>query len=45
MIRQRLFCFVLSTCAALTAQSVYANSVAESCLQRDKSGDFMGWAD
>ncbi len=45
MIRQRLFCFVLSTCAALTAQSAYANSVAESCLQRDKAGDFMGWAD
>ncbi|MBA4151045.1 MAG: hypothetical protein C0509_00650, partial [Acinetobacter sp.] len=45
MIRQRLFCFVLSTCAVLATQSVHANSAAESCLQRDKSGDFMGWAD
>jgi hypothetical protein len=29
----------------LATQSAYANPAAQSCLQRDKSGDFMGWAD
>ncbi|MDZ4298226.1 MAG: hypothetical protein U0998_06515 [Moraxellaceae bacterium] len=45
MIRQQLFCVAIFSCAALVAQPLYANSATESCLQRDKSGDFMGWAD
>ncbi len=46
MICPGLIRIVIASCALLGAQLVHADvSGRESCLQRDKAGDFMGWAD